>query len=163
VITGQPSNVSVIDGDNASFTVVATGANTYQWQISTDGATWTNLSDGGNYSGVTTATLNISPAVITMNGYDYRVLINASDCPVLSEAANLNVTPFGGTIITTAGSANGCTGIEATIPVNVQYLYNCAAISLTLNYDPTVISYINYSNLNSQLSTTNLNIFELPG
>ncbi len=163
VVSSQPMNTSVIDGNNASFSVVASNATTYQWQVSTNGSTWSNLADGGIYSGVNTANLQITPASITMNGYDYRVIINGSGCGVTSESANLNVMPLSGTVITTAGSTTACSGIDAIVPVNAQNLYNVAAISLSLNYNPSVISYLSYENLNAQLAGGNMNVFELPG
>jgi hypothetical protein len=58
-ITGQPSAQNVCTGDNASFTVTATGDGTltYQWQKNS-----VNVTNGGHYSGCTTATLAITGA-----------------------------------------------------------------------------------------------------
>ena len=58
-ITGQPADqTACTTGGSASFSVTATGspAPTYQWRKGT-----TNLSDGGNIAGATTATLTINP------------------------------------------------------------------------------------------------------
>ena len=44
----------------------------YNWQLSTDGGnSWSNLTDGGAYTGSTTATLAIGNATATMTGYQY--------------------------------------------------------------------------------------------
>ena len=58
-ITQQPSPQSVCPGSTATFSVTATGEGTltYQWQKNQ-----VNLTNGGHYSGVTTATLTISNA-----------------------------------------------------------------------------------------------------
>src|SRR5699024_9203412 len=53
-ITTQPSNVTVTEGETATFSVTATGSNlTYQWQQSTDGSAWANIS-GATSSSYTT-------------------------------------------------------------------------------------------------------------
>lgn len=92
-ITTQPSNTSTFSGSNASISIVATNAVSYQWQVDT-GSGFTNLSNGGVYSNVTTATMNITGATIAMNGYQYRCVItsNAPCANVTSNAALLNVT-----------------------------------------------------------------------
>ncbi len=95
-LTTHPSNVTVMDGANTSFVVAATNANTYQWQISINsGATFTNVLNGGVYSGANTNTLLINPAALSMNGYQYRALISNSgySCgtAITSNAAVLNV------------------------------------------------------------------------
>ena len=65
-ITTQPSNQSVSVGGEASFNVTASGnpaPSSYQWQRQAAGTTgFVNLTDGGNISGATTATLTISNA-----------------------------------------------------------------------------------------------------
>ena len=55
----------------------------YQWQVSSDSSTWNNISSGSatindttvTYSGYTTKTLVIDPAIHSLNGYDYRVIL----------------------------------------------------------------------------------------
>ena len=77
VITANPSNTSSCAGSGASFTMSATNANSYQWQISTNGGgSWTNVS-GGVYSGETTTTLSISN-VAGLGGDLFRC--NATNC-----------------------------------------------------------------------------------
>lgn len=94
-ITGQPSDQVSVIGGSASFSVTATGGSgvrQFQWQVSTNnGTTWSNISNGGVYSGVTTATLSLSSIPVGYDGYDYRVLVYQSDriCEVVSSSANL--------------------------------------------------------------------------
>src|SRR5918993_195433 len=92
-ITGQPANQTVAAGQNATFTVAATGAPapTYQWQESYAGLPFYNLSNGGAYSGVTTATLTIAAAA-HLSAYQYRVLVSNSLGTATSNAATLTVT-----------------------------------------------------------------------
>lgn len=93
-ITAQPPNRVITDGNNTTFTVTATGTTpTYQWQVDTGGG-FVDLVNGAPYSNVTTATLNITAATITMNGYVYRCVVSGSaPCgSVTSNSGSLTVT-----------------------------------------------------------------------
>jgi hypothetical protein len=75
VVGINPTGVNINAGDNTSFTSSATGnpAPTEQWQLSSDGgSTFTNITDGGVYSGSTTQTLSITGSTADMNGDEYR-------------------------------------------------------------------------------------------
>jgi len=92
----QPSDIAVCDGEDAFFMVVASGRRplTYQWQEN-QGSGWNNISDGGIYSGTTTAQLDISPTNLIMTGYLYRVIISDFyGTPKTSDAAELIVNPL---------------------------------------------------------------------
>ena len=95
-ITTQPADSSVNEGENTSFSVSATGTTlSYQWQVSTDGgSTFSNITDGGIYSGATTATLNLTAVAYANDGYQYAVVISDATyiCDITtSNAAILNV------------------------------------------------------------------------
>lgn len=89
-ITVQPVNRSVTHPAGTTFAVTSTAAGaysslTYQWQISSDGgSSWSNLSNAGVYSGVSTATLTISNST-GLNGKKYRVICG-------TDTANTNAT-----------------------------------------------------------------------
>ena len=73
-ITGQPANVSATAGSTVTFKVTATGATSYQWQVSTNGgATWVNSGANGNK----TATLSFTAAA-AHNGYKFRCVVTGS-------------------------------------------------------------------------------------
>lgn len=104
-ITSQPINKIVCAGNSAVYTVGVTGTGpfTYQWQLSTNGgATYTNIINGGSFSGALTNTLLITPTMITMSGNLFRVLINGgSGCNgATSTAALLTVNPLPDIVIT---------------------------------------------------------------
>lgn len=80
---------TVTIGQNVSFAAQLVQGATYQWQSSADGLTWTNLANGGVYSGATTSTLTISGASASLNGTRYRYLLNGN----ASTAAVLTVAP----------------------------------------------------------------------
>ena len=72
--------------------MVGSGVTTYQWQIQTGGSgAYTNLSNGGVYTTVTTATMNISNST-GLTGNRYRcVMGNGGTGQVTSRGARLTV------------------------------------------------------------------------
>jgi large repetitive protein len=91
--TTQPLSTTICAGVNASFTIVATGATTYQWQVDNGGG-FANLSNDATYSNVTTTTLNITAAPFSLNGYLYRCVASNGTGPTNSNSATLTVTPL---------------------------------------------------------------------
>ena len=89
-ISAQPATTqTVCSGTNASFSVTATGTGlTYQWRKGT-----TNLVNGGNISGATSATLTISNVATVDAANNYNVIITGtSPCtPATSNNAILQV------------------------------------------------------------------------
>jgi len=79
VIT-DPSNAMLTADGSASFSVTTSGgmsALAHQWQVSTDGGgTWTDIADGGIYSGTTTNTLKLTGAAITDSSKQYRCVVS---------------------------------------------------------------------------------------
>ncbi|MCX6326558.1 MAG: PKD domain-containing protein, partial [Bacteroidia bacterium] len=77
-ITVQPKDSTVCEFNASAFSVTADGAGlTYKWQINT-GASWTDMTNGGNYTGVTTNNLLVYNPSRTMSGYKYRVIVGSS-------------------------------------------------------------------------------------
>jgi pectate lyase len=87
-ITVAPANKTVTAGSSAVFTVTATGTATlsYQWQRSTDGTIYTNVSDGS------AASYSLTGITVANTGY-YRVVVGNTFGSVTSTAAYLSVTP----------------------------------------------------------------------
>jgi hypothetical protein len=80
-ISVQPASpASVCNGiGTRTFTVTATGsALTYQWQEFI--SSWNNVSNGGVYSGATTASLTLTNPLVAMNGYRYRCVVSNGVC-----------------------------------------------------------------------------------
>lgn len=91
-IDTQPQAETICDGDNATFTVSASGYNlTYQWQE--DGV---DIADGGIYSGATTSTLILTDPGVVNSGKSYSVNISGScgTSPLTSNSVLLTVTPL---------------------------------------------------------------------
>ena len=89
VITTAPVDQTVcVNSGTATFSVAATGDNlAYQWQMSTNGTSWSNVASA------TATSLNVTNPTASMNGYQYRVVVSgAQSCSsVNSTAAILNV------------------------------------------------------------------------
>ncbi len=95
-IATQPVNQTIIAGKAAAFKVTATGTPTltYQWQSSPDGISWSNLTNGGAFAGVTTPSMSIPSTTLAMNGTQYRAIVNNGanpPAPATSSAALLSV------------------------------------------------------------------------
>lgn len=94
-ITQQPLSAKVVHPASVSFAISAQSnfaTITYQWQLSTNGgSTWGNITNGGVYSGATTATLSISNST-GLNANQYRCNVINTNGTLASNAAVLTVT-----------------------------------------------------------------------
>ncbi len=109
-ITTAPADVTACNGSNATFSIVASGANiTYQWQLNT-GSGYAPVANGGIYSGATTSSLSITGVSNTLNGYSYRCVLTSSPCTaVISTGATLTITNLPA-ITTQPGNDTICSG-----------------------------------------------------
>ncbi len=160
ILTAQPMDVTADDGDTAIFSVNASLASAFQWQLSTNGGnSWTNLSNTGSYSGVTTATLLIDPVLLAMDGYLYRVKVSGSCPDEYSDPAELSVTPPLPLITTSIGTLNACAG-NIQVPVRVSNMIGVKSFNLALwfNTDSVMMHYTGYSNTHPALSGGTLSV-----
>jgi Ig-like domain-containing protein/VCBS repeat protein len=96
-ITMQPTSQAARVGQNAQFTVAASGtpAPTYRWQLSADGgSSWIDLSDNTVYSGASTATLTVANVTAAFNGNLYHAVAANSVGTATSLAATLTIQLF---------------------------------------------------------------------
>ncbi|MEO5945483.1 MAG: zinc-dependent metalloprotease family protein [Chitinophagaceae bacterium] len=124
IITTHPSNSTICVGGNATFLVTATGAASYQWQISTNG--------GGIYSdiaGAISSSYTATGVTAAMNGYLYRSVVGAiCAAPSISNAATLTVIspviissqPTDKIICSGSNTSFTVTG-NSTQPINYQW------------------------------------------
>ncbi|WP_171032350.1 tandem-95 repeat protein, partial [Polaribacter aestuariivivens] len=132
VISTQPSDQNGFINGSVTFEVVSTG-NVFQWQESTDGGTtFTDITNGGIYSGATTNQLSVSNLTTTQNGYKYQVIVSKTDyaCDIPSTPPatltvsnnppvavdDLNNTTNEDTPITVSTIAANDTDVEDTTP-----------------------------------------------
>lgn len=136
LITTQPAPTSfACPGTNITLTTVATNnpVITYRWQILIAGV-YTNLNNGGNYSGVTTNTLTINTTDGTATG-NYRCAVsgqNVENTNTNNASVNIGTLP---TPPTTTG-ASSCVSAALTLTasglVNGQYRWYATAVGGTV-------------------------------
>jgi len=138
-VTAQPSNGSIEagSGGTVSFGPVAGISSdgstiTYQWEFSSNGgAGWSNVSNGGGYSGATSNTLVVDDDY-AKNNYQYRCKLDTSTAiaPVYSNVATLTVfrtitittQPINSTPISPAVGSFTCAGSTAdAAPITYQW------------------------------------------
>lgn len=95
-ITILPTDVTAYAGSGASFSVSVNNTDTYQWQLSINGgSSFSDVSEGGIYSGTDSDTLSLSAIDLSMQNYRYRVVVSNSaySCasPVTSNVATLMI------------------------------------------------------------------------
>ena len=128
-ITTQPVSQTCITSNEINYSVIADGANSYQWQVSIDnGNTWADLSDDATYSGTQTYSLTITTINYSLDNNLYlcaitNVGVRKTDAVILSFYINpvipsldeltdeCSVTATAPTI--TEGCAGELTGITA--------------------------------------------------
>ena len=109
-IAQQPAGNTICAGDNASFTLTATGLTGYQWQVNT-GSGWNDLSDGGVYGGTATNSLTITSAVATLNTNQYRCSVVNGCGTIATVPAVLTInTPSAPTVTIATAASPICTG-----------------------------------------------------
>ena len=108
IVTIQPSTIDLLVGQNGTFTATATGSPvSYQWQRMPFGSTtWSNLGNGGAYSGATSASLTISNVTQAMSGDLFQCLVTYSgNIQVASSSAVSLVVDVSWVVKTFAGQA----------------------------------------------------------
>lgn len=156
-INTHPASVSLpCPTGNTSFSVTATGASlTYQWQENTGGG-FVNISNGGIYSGATTATLTLTGASLGMNNYSYRCEVAAATPPVaISNAATLTVA---NPQITSTTPGTACYGNPGSVSATANGTYSIQW------YDASVGGNIvgSGNTLNIPSATTTTTYYALP-
>lgn len=111
-ISQQPQSVNLCNTGNANFSVTATLANSYQWQVDDNtGSGWQDITDNAIYSGVSTSNLSLINATTAMNAYRFRcVLTNAcGNLPTIPAILTV-ATPVTPTITIATATPEICSG-----------------------------------------------------
>ena len=122
----QPASQSVAIGAVASFNVLASGTEPLSYQWRKDG---TNLSNGGNISGVTTPTLQIV-SVGTNDVGSFNVAVSSPYGAATSAAASLSLIPLGITNQPISRSVPAGTNVAFVVgatgytPISYQWRFN---------------------------------------
>ncbi|TCO09681.1 cohesin domain-containing protein [Natronoflexus pectinivorans] len=162
VINSHPEDQSIYGTGSVQFAVQASGAGlSYQWQESTDsGENWSDLSNGGHYSGVTSTQLTLSNVTSEMQGNLYRCKISGS-CPpvVFSNAGKLEVTT---PLISVSFDHNTglCAGM-LYLPIKVTNANNLGAISLVVAFDSDDVDFYGYDWVHSEMEDGVLSVNQI--
>ncbi len=118
-ILSDPSDATICSGGSVSFSVTASGTMpTYQWQVDTGGG-YVDLANGGIYSGVNTASLNLNGVSASEDSYGYRAVVMVScGAAVTSSPSILSVDANPVAFLT--GSTSVCSGASADITVSAS-------------------------------------------
>ena len=95
IITAQPVNTTICEGQNGSF-LVATSASspTYLWEYSPNGLTgWTTTNGVANVSGYNTSTLSLTATPLAYSGNYVHCIVTSGGCSTNIKAVKLTVTP----------------------------------------------------------------------
>lgn len=133
-IITQPAALTINLGANASFSVTATDAATYQWQTWDElTATWLNIAPATTgYTGQNTNTLMITAPGLAMDSSKYRVLVTnlcgvttTSGAAMLTIDAGITVTTSPVSLLSTDGFTSltvfANTGIGQQQSVGIRY------------------------------------------
>jgi hypothetical protein len=139
-LTAQPAPKTICANATTTFTTAATGATSYQWQVSTNGGgTFTNiLASNTAYTGINTATLTIvaGNANATFNNNQYRALVTGPCGTVNTNAAGLTVAalpaisaqPTGSTVCSGASIGLTAAATGSTLSYQWQTASSCGGV-----------------------------------
>ncbi|MFC2112261.1 PKD domain-containing protein [Bacteroidota bacterium] len=90
-VNDHPKDVELCEDGSKTFTAGALGTGiTYHWQENT-GSGYSDITNGGIYSGANTQSLTLTTIPTTNNGYKYRMQVRGSCATVNSSAATMIV------------------------------------------------------------------------
>jgi hypothetical protein len=113
-INPQPADAALCNSGDTSFSITATNATSYQWQVNT-GAGFNNINDNSTYSGSITDRIKIRAASPAMNNYKYQCIVTNSCGNVYSSIAFLYVTtPLTPSVSIATTSNSICAGLVTT-------------------------------------------------
>ncbi|MCL2282212.1 MAG: YDG domain-containing protein, partial [Fibromonadales bacterium] len=158
-ITTQSVNNSVNYGETAGFTIAAAlnGASslTYQWQVSSDGTIFSNVSNG---TGGTSASYTTPAATMAINGYLYRCIVSSIYGSDTSNIATLTVNVIPPSI--TTQPANKTIPYSETAIFAVEAAANGASL-LTYQWQRSTKGGLSYSNVSDGIGGTSAS-YETP-
>jgi len=109
-VTSDPSNVSIVEGGSATFTVVAAGSSLgYQWQR-----------DGSDIPGATGSSYTTPATTLSDDGTTYRVVVSNTAGSATSAAATLSVGLAPPVILASPTDVTVTEGQLATFAVNAS-------------------------------------------
>ena len=119
-IVTQPAASTICEFNNTNFSAVAGGAGlTYRWQENR-GSGWNDLSNSGNYIGADLPTLSIYNIARTMNGYQYRLVVNGTCTPAATSAVAGLVVNTAPEILSQPSDSSVCETVTAKFMISAR-------------------------------------------
>jgi sugar lactone lactonase YvrE len=155
-ITSQPQSLTAVDGQQAQFSVTATGSTplSYQW-----------LRNGQQIAGAQDTNYIIPAVQYGQSGTKYSVVVYNSAGPTTSSAATLTVTPVPPSITTQPASQSVLAGGSVTFSVvaagttPLTYQWNKNGVAIPNAVDPTyVYSGAQLADNNAKITVTVTNV-----
>lgn len=151
----NPAPQTLCSGSSGLLSAIVTNTvsgMSYQWQVNTGGG-FTNVLNGSNYSGATTASLSLINVPPSFNGYQYRCVVNDLCSNIISGAALLTVNP---TPTLSVNTATICQGTSATLSANgaTTYSWNTGATTSAINVSPATNTTYTVTGTNSGCVST---------
>lgn len=133
----NPNPITLCSGASGMMSTAVTNTvagMTYQWQVN-PGSGFTNVVNGPNYSGATTASLSLNAMTTAFNTYQYRCVVNDLCTNIISSSALLTVNP---TPTLTVNSSTICSGATTTITAAgaTTYSWNTGATTSSIMVSP---------------------------
>ncbi|WP_372753254.1 T9SS type B sorting domain-containing protein [Mariniflexile sp.] len=94
-ITTQPENITTCENSNSIISIDSSEAESFQWEVSTNGTVWNIIIDDTVYSNSQTPNLTISNISLSFNNYQFRVKLNrtGNSCGLYSDSVTLTIIP----------------------------------------------------------------------
>ncbi|HDO27106.1 MAG TPA: gliding motility-associated C-terminal domain-containing protein [Bacteroidetes bacterium] len=152
VISGQPADVQVAPGQQATFSVTAQNVQTYRWQYSPDnGTTWTDLADDAAFTGTSTSQLIINPTTSEMNNWLFRCLLSGQCDPQITDSALLIITQSPD-FISGLQDVEACEESGFELPYHVSGFFQVTGLQLVLQFNDQQLSFAGLSEVVPELS-----------
>lgn len=145
-ISVHPADHTITEGQNASFSVTATGTTlSYQWQRTHGGSSFTEI------AGATSAGLNLAAVPLGDDGDQFRVVVTNSSGAITSNAATLSVNPAQTVPVFTVHPAS----VSITEGQNTQFTVVVSGTPTpTLQWQLSTDSGSSWNNIVGQTGTT---------
>jgi len=158
VLNSPFEDIVFCEATNSNLTIDS-NADTFQWQLSTDGVNWNDIIDNTVYSGAITNSLLITDVLTTYNNHQFRVQLGrtGNSCEFTSNSIILNVDPK--PIFTTIPAYEQC-DIDSN-PIDGITIFNLESkeAELTNNVANIIVDFFETSDINFTSPISNKNSY----
>jgi hypothetical protein len=155
-VVTNPVNATIYVGQTATFTAQTNalpGLTSVQWQISTNGGTtFSNISNGGIITGVTTMTLSVTPLATAASGREFRAVFTSLDNPTNTVTSTAGIiTVLASTVSITINPSSQSVPAGSTVTFTAAAN---AAPSATVQWQVSTDGGVSFTNIAGAINTT---------